>query len=164
MVIGTEQKTHPSPRSFAHAVLRANTDQYQKMVDFYKRLLNAKIVHDSPILTFLRYDDEHDRIAIMQSPKHYPNSTNKIHAEVDHLAFTYHTLTDLARLYVSMKSGPEPREQIWAANHGPSTSIYYRDPDGNKIEGQVDNFDTAEEADPFMKSPLFAQNPIGTEN
>lgn len=38
-------------------------------------------------------------------------------------------------------------------NHGPTTSLYYRDPDGNQIETQVDNFETAEEATAFMNSP-----------
>ena len=31
------------------------------------------------------------------------------------------------------------------------------------IETQVDNFDTAEEANDFMNSNLFAENPIGTD-
>ncbi len=41
--------------------------------------------------------------------------------------------------------------------------MYYRDPDGNAIETQVDNFDTLEETSDFMGGPLFAQNPIGTD-
>lgn len=43
-------------------------------------------------------------------------------------------------------------------NHGPTTSIYYRDPDGNDIETQVDNFDTTAEADEFFASEAFAIN------
>jgi catechol-2,3-dioxygenase len=34
-------------------------------------------------------------------------------------------------------------------NHGLTTSLYYRDPDGNKVELQVDNM-TMEQADEFM--------------
>lgn len=41
--------------------------------------------------------------------------------------------------------------------------MYYRDPDGNEVELQVDNFDTADEAIEFMNSPKFEQNPIGVD-
>lgn len=41
--------------------------------------------------------------------------------------------------------------------------MYYRDPDGNKVELQVDNFDLPEEADSFLRSSLFIKNPIGTD-
>ena len=52
---------------------------------------------------------------------------------------------------------------IWCVNHGPTTSIYYKDPDGNVLETQVDNFDTAEEANGFMATEESARNPIGTD-
>lgn len=35
---------------------------------------------------------------------------------------------------------------------GSTTSIYYKDPDGNMLETQVDNFDSVEEATKFMVS------------
>jgi len=41
--------------------------------------------------------------------------------------------------------------------------MYYHDPDGNDIETQVENFATLEEADAFMKSEAFAENPIGAD-
>ena len=41
--------------------------------------------------------------------------------------------------------------------------MYYRDPDGNRVELQIDNFATAEEGQAWMLSPAFAQNPIGVE-
>ena len=43
-----------------------------------------------------------------------------------------------------------------------TTSFYYRDPDGNYIELQVDNFglDPAEST-AFMHTPAFLDNPIG---
>ena len=51
----------------------------------------------------------------------------------------------------------------WSINHGPTTSIYYNDPDGNMIETQTDNFDNNEDANAFMAGPFFAENPIGTD-
>lgn len=41
--------------------------------------------------------------------------------------------------------------------------MYYKDPDGNMLEIQVENFDTTDEATAFMAGPHFAENPIGTD-
>jgi hypothetical protein len=48
-------------------------------------------------------------------------------------------------------------------NHGPTTSMYYRDPDGNRVELQIDNFATAQEGRDWLSTPAFAENPIGVE-
>ena len=50
---------------------------------------------------------------------------------------------------------------FFCVNHGPTTSMYYRDPDGNRVELQIDNFATAEEGQAWMLSPAFDANPIG---
>lgn len=42
-------------------------------------------------------------------------------------------------------------------------SMYYEDPDGNEVETQVDNFDTAEEGMAFIEGEAFAENPIGVD-
>jgi hypothetical protein len=54
-------------------------------------------------------------------------------------------------------------EPHWCINHGPTTSLYYHDPDGNQIELQVDNFTTIEQANAFIGSSVFQENPIGVE-
>ena len=46
-------------------------------------------------------------------------------------------------------------------NHGPTISIYYLDPEGNRIETQWDVFEDAEDANKFMMSEEFAENPFG---
>ena len=45
-------------------------------------------------------------------------------------------------------------------HHGGTLSAYYRDPDGNQVELQVDAL-TMEDTDALMRSPVFAANPIG---
>jgi hypothetical protein len=45
-------------------------------------------------------------------------------------------------------------------NHGPTVSMYYKDPDGNQVELQVDAFDKAGAASYFFTEP-FQKNPIG---
>jgi hypothetical protein len=54
-------------------------------------------------------------------------------------------------------------EPVWCTNHGPTTSLYYNDPDGNMLETQFDNFETPEEANAFMTSEEFKSNPIGVD-
>lgn len=41
--------------------------------------------------------------------------------------------------------------------------MYYRDPDGNELELQVDNFETVAEAIEFMNGTEFEENPIGVD-
>jgi hypothetical protein len=41
--------------------------------------------------------------------------------------------------------------------------MYYRDPDGNRVELQIDNFTTADEGRAWMHSPAFDRNPVGVE-
>jgi hypothetical protein len=51
---------------------------------------------------------------------------------------------------------------VRAIRHGPTVSLYYRNPDGNHVELQVDSFASADEATEWMKGPVFSANPIGT--
>ncbi|HVR89708.1 MAG TPA: VOC family protein [Novosphingobium sp.] len=50
-----------------------------------------------------------------------------------------------------------------SADHGPMTSFYYRDPDGNNVEITAQNFPTLEAMVEFMASDEFKANPSGME-
>jgi hypothetical protein len=39
--------------------------------------------------------------------------------------------------------------------------MYYRDPDNNRVELQIDNFETPAELDGYFHSRAFAENPVG---
>jgi catechol-2,3-dioxygenase len=146
-----------SPISLAHVVFR--TSNYDKMVTFWTSFLGATIAHSNPALTFLRYDDEHHRIAIIAVPGTTPRVPTA--AGLHHVAFSFSSISDLVHAYQQRKAlGILP---TWSVNHGPTTSIYYQDPDHNLIETQVDNYDSVEEANKFMQSELFRENPIGTD-
>ncbi|RFU24783.1 hypothetical protein B7463_g11556, partial [Scytalidium lignicola] len=146
-----------SPAYLAHIVLRTN--KFKEMAAYYKTFLGASISHENEMLSFLTFDEEHHHVAIAR----IPNTTNRTPntCGLEHFAFTYRSLTDLALAYRQRKArGILP---VWCINHGPTTSIYYCDTDGNRIETQVDNFDTVEEIMRFIQSPEFAENPIGTD-
>jgi catechol-2,3-dioxygenase len=152
-------KTVIKPIGLAHVFLKTEPSKFQTMKKYYQTFLSAKIQHENEVMAFLAYDEEHHRIAIVGLPGTGPRDPNA--AGLFHFAFTFNSLTDLALAYRQrLAHGIEP---YWCVNHGPTTSIYYHDPDGNDIETQVDNFKTVEEANEFLQSPAFAVNPIGTD-
>src|SRR6267142_6140926 len=146
-----------TPQKFAHAVLATKT--LKPMVDWYITVLCAEVVHSNEMLAFLTYDDEHHRIAIAAVPGLVDKPRHSV--GLDHLAYTYANLGDLVFTYERLKqAGIRPVATI---NHGPTTSMYYRDPDGNRVELQIDNFATAEEGQAWMHSAAFDANPVGVE-
>jgi catechol 2,3-dioxygenase-like lactoylglutathione lyase family enzyme len=144
-----------APIRFAHAVLRSG--QLSAMVAWYRTVLEADIQFSNESLAFLTYDEEHHRLAIVQRPDTVARNPNS--AGLEHLAYAYADLGELVATYQRLKhAGIVPLRTI---NHGPTTSMYYRDPDGNQVELQVDNFDTSEECHAWFRSKEFAENPIG---
>jgi len=143
------------PRQLAHVVRR--TGRFDELVRWYCTVLGAEVVHSDGMLAFLTYDEEHHRIAIAGIPGLEEQPT--MAAGTDHIAFTYADLGDLLHTYVRLEA--EGITPFWCINHGPTTSMYYKDPDGNRVELQVDNMPSSEAIDAWMRSGEFAANPIG---
>ena len=145
------------PCKLAHYVIRAKN--WNEMLAWYRTVFQLETSFEAPVIAFLTYDDEHHRIAFLNTA-HLP-APDTLHTGVDHVAFTYASLSDLLQNWERLKAqGIEP---FWCINHGMSTSMYYRDPDGNEIELQVDNFPSMEECKAWFGSPAFAANPIGVQ-
>jgi catechol-2,3-dioxygenase len=150
------------PSKFAHIVYR--TRRFEEMIAWYEKVFEAKVQYRNPVLAFLTYDEEHHRFAFANLSVINPEGAASAgrprpDAGVDHVAYTYASLADLVDTYTRLK-----REGIvpyWPIRHGPTLSLYYKDPDGNRIEFQVDSFATAEEANAYMLGDEFASNPIG---
>lgn len=143
------------PKQLAHIVRR--TSRLAELVAWYETVLGAEVVHRDDMLVFLTYDDEHHRIAIAGIPG--LEDQPAFAAGTDHVAFTYTTLGDLLYTYERLKK--EGVEPFWCINHGPTISMYYKDPDGSRVELQVDTMPTADSIEAWMKSGDFAANPIG---
>jgi catechol-2,3-dioxygenase len=149
------------PAKFVHVVYR--TYRFDEMIRWYQTVFDAKIRHHNPAIAFVSYDDEHHRIAFLNLSAFEPDGPRRRQdlVGVDHVAYTYASLRDLAENYAQLKElGILP---YWCLHHGITVSMYYGDPDGNRMEFQVDAFSTNEEASVFMEGPGFAQNPIGVE-
>lgn len=151
------RKTIISPAKLAHVALI--TSKLEEIVAWYSTILNAKVVFDNGSIAFLSYDEEHHRIAIIGRKELVEQRSDN--ARVHHAAFTFESLSVLLENYARLKSlGVRP---VLTINHGPTTSIYYEDPDGNNVEFQVENFDSVEESTQYFFSEDFAINPIGVE-
>lgn len=150
------------PNRMCHIVLRVQPEKYKAMVDWYVAFLGGRVVWGNEVLSFITYDDEHHRIAITGRPGTFARNGDATNScGLAHVSFAYDTLEQLLTAYAQRrKLGMKPS---WCVNHGPTTSIYYADPDGNEVETQVDNFDTADEATAFMNSPEFVENPMGVD-
>lgn len=145
------------PAAFVHFVLQ--TSRVREQVEFYKTFLNAWEVFGSDMGSFLTYDQEHHRVAIAYAPGLRDRDPKA--AGVEHLSFAFTSLGDLLANYLRLKdSGIHP---YWSINHGPTTSLYYRDMDGNQIETQNDNFETHEEAIGFFHTEAFRANSLGVQ-
>ncbi len=144
-----------APVQLAHIVRR--TSRFEAMLEWYQTFLGAHIVHGDGMLAFLTYDNEHHRVAIA----HVPGLEDQpaMAAGTDHIAFTHADLGDLLYTYTRLKAADIL--PYWCINHGMTTSIYYKDPDGSRVELQVDNFADAEAANAWMRNGTFANNPIG---
>ncbi|MEJ6010731.1 VOC family protein [Novosphingobium aquae] len=144
------------PAKFAHVVYQ--TRRYEEMLAWYCKVFEAEIVHQDPALAFLTYDDEHHRFAfanldLLKSDGKDPDDRGTI--GVNHVAYTYADLGALLETYLRLKD--EGIKPYWSIHHGITLSNYYRDPDGNRMEFQID----VEEN--YMASEVFAANPIGVD-
>lgn len=146
----------PATPKLAHIVLMTN--QLPAMRDWYAQVLGAHVVYENPGLCFMTFDEEHHRLALVAPPVALTPRT-PLTACMHHSAYTFGALSDLLDCYAALKDrGIEPLTPV---QHGVTTSLYYRDPDGNLVELQVDNFASPVAATAYMMGPEFAADPIG---
>ena len=145
-----------APKKLAHIVLRTKPERVQMLLDWYKNVLEAEAMFQVEGIGFVTYDDEHHRVAVLGLPGVEDHVDNL--CGLHHVAFTYENLGDLAHTYERLKGeGILPE---FCINHGPTTSMYYFDPDKNQIELQVDNVPEENFAEYFANGE-FTENPIG---
>ncbi len=153
---GSAAAKRVSPAKLAHVVLRVR--DLPKMRDWYRTVLQAGVTQESEVICFLTYDDEHHRIALLAMPG-LAERGDGMRSGLDHIAFTYGGIGDLLRTYERLRdAGIVP---FWPINHGVTVSMYYKDPEGNRIELQADAFASMDDAKAYMASEAFVTNPIG---
>ncbi|MGD8768066.1 MAG: VOC family protein [Methyloceanibacter sp.] len=144
-----------SPVRISHCSIQ--TAQVPAMKKWYETVLGAATVYQSDKVCLLTFDDEHHRVALIHTNDATPNDHRG--PGIVHIAMTYAKLGNLVSTYERLKSlGIKPDSAI---NHGPSTSLYYCDPDGNHLELLVDNFASVAELEAWFKTGAHERHPGG---
>ncbi len=108
------------------------------------------------MLSFMTFDEEHHRLALVQLPQPAPRTSMTV--GLAHSAYTFESLDSLLTKYAALKEvGIQPHAPV---QHGPTTSLYYRDPDGNMVELQIDNM-PPEEATQYLRGEEYSCDPLG---
>jgi catechol 2,3-dioxygenase-like lactoylglutathione lyase family enzyme len=152
----------------AEVVLR--TTDYDRLCDFYSRLLGQpRSVEMTPPrsedpdeptrICFFNFYFDHpytERIAVFECADVGPGRSSR---GMHHFQLRVPSIDALLDLYSTLRAaGLQPVE---SANHGPGTSLYYLDPDGNRVELSSLNFSSLQETVDFMATPEFKSNPNG---
>ncbi|MDM0032466.1 VOC family protein [Variovorax sp. J22P271] len=145
------------PAKLAHVVLR--TSDLQRSRAWYLTVLQARPSFENESVCFLSYDEEHHRIGLIAQPALAVRGESQ--AGMDHMAFTYASLGELLATHRRLKA--EGITPYWTINHGPTISLYYKDPDGNRLELQHDVFETADEVQAFFSGGAYRENFIGVK-
>ncbi|WP_410574775.1 VOC family protein [Amycolatopsis sp. cmx-4-61] len=141
---------------FAHVVFQ--TAQPEAMRTWYCTVLDGHVVYSDESLSFITFDDEHHRVALLHSP--VPLEAKKpTTAAMHHVAYTFDTLDGLLDRYVMLRNR-EITPTVCIA-HGVTTSMYYRDPDNNMVEMQIDRFGDPADATRYMKGAEYAADSVG---
>ncbi len=137
------------------------TSRLDEMIDWYGLVIGAKVNFRDKVAAWTTNDDANHRIAFLAVPGLGDDDEKTKHNGMHHCAFEYDSFADLMSSYDRIrKAGVEP---AFCLDHGLTISLYYRDPEGNFVELQSDNFGDWKLSAEFMQtSSDFAANPIGT--
>ena len=141
---------------FAHVAYQ--TSKPKEMRDWYCTVLDGHVVYEDETLTFITFDDEHHRVALLHPPIPMERKTPAT-SSMHHTAYTFANIDDLLARYELLRdAGVRPAVSI---AHGVTTSMYYCDPDGNFVEMQIDAFAKPEDATGYMNGPEYAADSVG---
>lgn len=144
-----------SPFKVSHHGVR--TTRIPVLRDWYTTVLGLAVVFESDDLCLLTFDNEHHRVSLLRADEAHTPSPE--HNGIEHAALTYASLSDLISTYERLKElDIKPYSCV---NHGPTTSIYYSDPDGNHLELLVDNFPNVEALKAWFATGEHDRHPHG---
>jgi catechol-2,3-dioxygenase len=145
--------------SLHHVTIK--TTRLDAMIEWYAFVVGAQVQFRDAVAAWMTNDGANHRIAFLAVPGLGDDADKTRHNGMHHCAFEYASFADLMESFDRMrKDGVEP---AFCLDHGLTISLYYKDPDGNFVELQSDNFSDWKLSGEWMRtSPDFAANPIGT--
>jgi catechol 2,3-dioxygenase len=136
------------------------TRRLEEMVRWYGVVTGAGVQFMDASNAWTTNDEANHRVAFLSSPGLADDPDKSRHTGMHHSAFEYDSFADLMTSYARMRD--EGIAPAFCLEHGMTVSLYYRDPDGNFVELQSDNFgDWAKSSEWMRTHPDFAANPIG---
>jgi catechol 2,3-dioxygenase-like lactoylglutathione lyase family enzyme len=143
-----------TPKRFSHVGFQ--TYDVARLRDWYCLVLGARVVFEKPGgFCVIAYDDEHHRVAIAGLPGK-PRRKFAANPEIVHTAYAYADIFALLKTYERLRDAGVAAAECM--HHGPTLSVYYRDPDGNQVELFVDGFKTMAECSDWMNGPVYSHN------
>jgi catechol 2,3-dioxygenase len=137
------------------------TSRLDEMVAWYGAVIGTKVQFRDQVAAWTTNDEANHRIAFLAVPGLSDDAEKVNHNGMHHCAFEYPRFSDLMASFDRLrKEGIEP---AFCLDHGMTMSMYYRDPEGNFVELQSDNFGDWSKSSEFMRTSAdFARDPIGT--
>ena len=89
-----------SKPKFAHNVFQ--TAHHEAMRDWYCTVLDGHVVYEDATLTFLTFDDEHHRVALLHPPIEFQAKTATT-AALHHSAYTFDSIDALLERYTMLR-------------------------------------------------------------
>ena len=154
----TDSSTPVVNPTFHHFNLK--TTRMQAMIDFYRLVVGVEVIFQDQTGAWLTNDAANHRIALLAFPNLADDPEKDTRSGLHHSAFEFGHFEQLNECYLRLRrEGVVPE---FCLDHGMTFSYYYRDPDGNYLELQVDNFGDWSQSKAWMRdSPTFRANPIG---
>jgi len=155
MSTATKDEVRPS----LHHV-NIKTSRLDEMIKWYGFVVGTQVQFRYETGAWTTNDGANHRIAFLAVPGLSDDADKVRHNGMHHCAFEYGSFAELMSTYDRLRqSGVEP---VFSLDHGMTMSLYYKDPDGNFVELQSDNFSDWKLSGEYMReSPQFAANPIG---
>ncbi|HWG03729.1 MAG TPA: VOC family protein [Beijerinckiaceae bacterium] len=145
--------------SLHHVTIK--TSRLDDMIAWYRLVVGAEVQFRDGGAAWMTNDAANHRVAFLAVPGLSDDADKTRHNGMHHCAFEYDSFADLMVSFDRMRK--ENIEPAFCLDHGLTISLYYKDPEGNFVELQSDNFSDWSKSKEFMRtSPDFAANPIGT--
>ncbi len=146
------------PVRLSEIVLR--TSRYQEMKDWYQAVLGVDPYLDTDQFCFRRLYVDYPYTQVL-AIFHIPEAADRSGpvAGLDHIQLRHGSLGDMFDRYERLADvAIAPYDSM---NHGPGTSFYYRDPDGNSVELSGPNFDEEKDYLAYFESESYRNNIAG---